>query len=77
MRNIILIISLVFIFNACSSKNDLEQKQVITNTTMTKTSQNSIQTEDDFGDEFEDEFTRFFDELIHFSAKKLEDIQNK
>ncbi len=56
MRNIILIISLVFIFNACSSKNDLEQKQVITNTTMTKTSQNSIQTEDDFGDEFEDEF---------------------
>jgi acyl carrier protein phosphodiesterase len=27
--------------------------------------------------EFEDEFTRFFDELIRFSAKKLEDIENR
>ncbi|AUC81812.1 ACP phosphodiesterase [Lacinutrix sp. Bg11-31] len=31
----------------------------------------------EFYDEFEDEFTRFFDELIKFSAKKLKEIENK
>lgn len=30
----------------------------------------------EFYNEFEDEFTRFFDELIHFSSKKLKEIQN-
>lgn len=31
----------------------------------------------EFYDEFEDEFTRFFDELIQFSAKKLKEIENR
>jgi hypothetical protein len=31
----------------------------------------------EFYDEFEDEITRFFDELIQFSAKKLKEIENR
>ncbi|OIQ22277.1 acyl carrier protein phosphodiesterase [Lacinutrix sp. MedPE-SW] len=31
----------------------------------------------EFYNDFEDEFTQFFDELIHFSAKKLKEIKNR
>ena len=31
----------------------------------------------EFYNEFEDEFTRFFDELISFSSKKLKEIENR
>ncbi|AEH02671.1 ACP phosphodiesterase [Lacinutrix sp. 5H-3-7-4] len=31
----------------------------------------------EFYNDFEDEFTKFFDELIHFSAKKLKEIENR
>ena len=56
MKNIILLISLVFIFTACSSKNQINTQQSVANTMM----QESGQTNNEFSDEFSDEFANEF-----------------
>lgn len=56
MKNIILLISLVFIFTACSSKNQINTQQSVANTMV----QESVQKNDEFSDEFSDEFDNEF-----------------
>lgn len=67
MKNIILIVSLIFVFTACSSKNNIEQEQKINNTTITKIAQITEDIEDDFEDEFEDEKEEIFDPLSGYN----------
>lgn len=67
MRNIILLISLVFIFTACSSKNQVNTQENVANKITTKSAQKNDEFSDEFDNEFKNEEKEIFDPLSGYN----------